>query len=187
MDRGNHYERAFAAYMRACGQLVLGVDESRRGWFGDASVKSLDFLVLGNGNRLAVDVKGRRYPAGPPGKRRYVWESWSTSDDVSGLQTWESALGDGYVGLFAFVYHILPDVLLPEETPDLWTYQERTYLFRAVPVGDYQRHQRVRSPRWGTVGLATADFARLVRPVGDFLGGVEPLDSLDLEPECWAS
>jgi hypothetical protein len=33
-----------------------------------------------------------------------------------------------------------------------------------VPVADYQKHMRVRSPRWGTVGLPGAVFRKLARP-----------------------
>jgi hypothetical protein len=188
MDRGNHYERAFAAYVRERGLLTLGVDESRRGWLGETSVKNLDLLVVGPGEvRLAVDVKGRRYPSGPAGKRRYTWECWSTAADVAGLTTWTDLLGDGYVGLLVFVYHVLPEVRLPEETLDLWEYQERTYLFRAVPVEDYRRHLRVRSPRWGTVGLARHDYVRVVRPVSDFLGDGDDIGANARERECWSA
>ena len=36
------------------------------------------------------------------------------------------------------------------------------------PVEDYRRQMRVRSPRWGTVGLPGAVFRELVRPFRDF-------------------
>jgi hypothetical protein len=174
MDRGNHYECAFDAFIRARGLLVLGVDESRRGTLGDASIKSLDFLVIGSrGVRLVVDVKGRRFPAGPESKRRYTWECWASTDDVDGLGRWATLLGEGYVGLLVFVYHVLPEVILPEDAPDCWDYQGRSYLLRAVNVDDYRRYQRVRSPRWGTVALARRDYARVVRPLSAFLGEPE--------------
>ena len=37
-------------------------------------------------------------------------------------------------------------------------------LLRAVEVNDYERHMRVRSPKWGTVALPTAAYRELVRP-----------------------
>ena len=46
------------------------VDETRRACLGDVSVKNLDFIVYGQaGARLVVDVKGRRFPGGPPERR----------------------------------------------------------------------------------------------------------------------
>ena len=49
--------------------------------------KNLDFIVLAQGGgRLLVDVKGRRFPGGPEGHERWVWECWSTEEDISGLQ-----------------------------------------------------------------------------------------------------
>lgn len=186
MDRHNHYERAFAAFARQTGTLTLGVDESRRCTLDASPLKSPDFLLLGaNDVRLAVDVKGRRYPSGPAGRRRYVWESWSTEADVDGLARWAGLLGDGYVGVLVFAYHVLGEVELPAETPDLWTYQDRRYLFRAVAVEDYRAHLRVRSPRWGTVSLATRDYARLVRPVSAYLGELDDVLANAQERESW--
>ena len=67
MDRGNHYEAAFEAYLRWHRLCYVGVDESRRAMLGDERVKSLDFIVYGERQaRLLIDVKGRRYPGGKP-------------------------------------------------------------------------------------------------------------------------
>ncbi len=86
MDRTNHYETAFESYLLWHGLGYIAVDETRRALFGDTPVKSLDFVVFGdNGNRLVIDVKGRRFPGGKPGKLRRVWENWSTQEDVASL------------------------------------------------------------------------------------------------------
>src|SRR5205807_5961914 len=67
MDRSNHYEAAFEAYLQWHRLCYVAVDETRRAMLGDASVKSLDFIVHGeNDCRLLIDVKGRRFPGGPP-------------------------------------------------------------------------------------------------------------------------
>ena len=81
-----------------------------------------------------MDVKGRRYPGGPKAKPRHVWESWSTRDDIDGLARWSERFGDEYVGLLVFVYRIATGYALPDETPDVWTCRNRTYLLRAVAV-----------------------------------------------------
>ena len=91
-----------------------------------------------------------------------TWETWSTREDVDGLVRWAERFGPGYQALLVFAYQIVPVVRLPEGTVDLWHWRGRDYLFRAVPVEDYRRSMRVRSPRWGTVGLPGAVFRDLV-------------------------
>jgi hypothetical protein len=165
MDRSNHYEAAFEAYLRARRLGYVAVDEARRASLDDEPVKSLDFIVHGaNGAKLLVDVKGRRFPGGPKDKPRRVWESWSTRDDIDGLVRWAERFGPDYRGLLVFVYRVLPTVLLPLGTPDLWHWRGRFYLLRAVAVDDYRQHMRTRSPRWGTVMLPGAVYRELVRP-----------------------
>jgi hypothetical protein len=98
-----------------------------------------------------------------------VWESWSTRDDIDGLERWAQLFGPGYQGLLVFAYQLLPIVSLAEDTEDLWTWRGRRYLLRAVPVEAYRQQMRVRSPRWGTVGLPGAAFRELARPLHYFL------------------
>ena len=172
MDRSNHYETAFEAYLQWHGLGYIAVDETRRALLGDTYVKSLDFVVFGeNGNRLVVDVKGRRFPGGKPDKPRRVWECWSTLDDVDGLARWAERSGPGYQGVLVFAYHLLPSIEVPDDTADLWTWRGNRYLLRAVAVGDYQKFMRVRSPRWGTVWLPAERFRALVKPFHHFTHG----------------
>ncbi len=169
MDRGNHYEAAFEAYLQERRLCYVAVDETRRAVLGEMSIKSLDFIVFGDhGARLLVDVKGRRFPMGPPERPRRVWECWSTREDVDGLERWAGLSGRGYRGLLVFVYHVLPSVELPDDVEDLWTWRGRRYLMRAVPSADYRLHMRVRSPKWDTVTLPHAVFRSLVRPLHHF-------------------
>ncbi len=165
MDRSNHYEAAFEAYLQWHRLCYVAVDETRRALLGDTPLKSLDFIVYGaGGSRLLIDVKGRRYPTGPENRPRRVWESWSTRDDLTSLEQWADLFGPGFNGLLVFVYHVLPAVELPDDVEDLWTWRGRRYLLRAVAADDYRRHMRVRSPKWGTVALPRATFRELVRP-----------------------
>jgi hypothetical protein len=170
MDRTNHYEVAFEAYLQRCGLCYVAVDETRRAFMGETSLKSLDFIVFGAESRLVVDVKGRRFPAGPPRKPRRVWECWSEREDIEGLGRWASLAGPDYRGLLVFTYHVHASVALPDNTEDLWTFRGRRYLFRAVAVEDYQRYMRVRSPSWRTVTLPKAKYRSLVRPFNHFTG-----------------
>ena len=165
MDRSNPYEAAFEAYLQDAGLCYVAVDETRRALWGNISVKSLDFIVLSpSGARLLVDVKGRQFPGGPAGKERYVWENWSTQEDLSGMASWSHLFGPGALALFVFLYRIKKDVILDAATPDLWTWRDERYLLRAVTMAAYRRHQKVRSPKWGTVCLPGAVFRELARP-----------------------
>ena len=169
MDRGNHYEAAFEAYLQERRLCYVAVDETRRAVLGEMPIKSLDFIVFGDrGARLLVDVKGRRFPMGPAERPRRVWECWSTRDDVEGLERWAQLSGPDYQGLLVFVYHVLASVELPGDTEDLWTWRGRRYLMRAVPSADYRRFMRVRSRKWDTVTLPHAVFRSLVRPLHHF-------------------
>ena len=172
MDRSNHYEAAFEAYLQWQRYCYIAVDETRRAMLGTTSVKSLDFLVYGDGTaRLLVDVKGRRFPGQSKGKERFVWECWSVLEDIDGLERWRALFGDGYQGLFVFTYLLQPTVAVPEETADLFHWRGQRYLFRAIPVDEYRQYMKLRSPKWGTVDLPRARFRQLVRPLQDFMQG----------------
>jgi hypothetical protein len=172
MDRSNHYEAAFEAYLQEHRLPYVAVDESRRALLGGLPVKSLDFVVYGDGgSRLVVDVKGRRFPGGKPKRPRRVWESWSTREDVESLERWATLFGPDYQGVLVFAYHLAPTVELPDETPDVWCWRGRRYLLRGVTAADYRREMRVRSTKWGTVHLPVEVFRELVRPLSHFTNG----------------
>src|SRR5262245_44282330 len=126
MDRSNHYEAAFEAYLRQRRLCYIAVDESRRSLLDEEPVKSLDFIVYGPDDaKLLVDVKGRRYPGGKPERPRRIWECWAERADIDGLDRWAERFGPGYTGLLVFAYQILPPVELPGDTPDLWEWRGR--------------------------------------------------------------
>jgi hypothetical protein len=169
MDRSNHYEAAFEAYLRRRRLCYVAVDEAKRSLVDDEPVKSLDFVVYGEADaRLLVDVKGRKFPGGTPDEPRRVWECWAERDDVSGLRRWEQQFGPGYVGLLVFVYQIAPEISLPDDVEDLWEFRGRRYLSRAVAADEFSRHMRIRSPKWDTVDLPTSVYQSLVLPFRSF-------------------
>jgi hypothetical protein len=175
MDRGNHYETAFESYLQARRLTYVAIDEARRSILGDGPVKSLDFLVFGpSGTKLCVDIKGRRFPAGPPSNPRRVWECWSFEDDIDGLDRWSRLAGEGFRGLLVFAYCLGRDVELPDTTADLHPFRGRRYLFRGIDADDYRDRMRVRSPRWKTVDLPRYDYRALVRPFGEFVSAEQP-------------
>ena len=145
------------------------------------AIKNFDFVVYGEetggfdedgmeregavSENLLVEVKGRRLPRlrladGSPAKARL--ESWVTMDDVEALRVWEGLFGDGYTGVFVFVYwcdDVPPDGLFAE----VFEHRGRWYTLRAVTLADYESHMKVRSPKWRTVNLSSGDFERLSR------------------------
>ena len=171
MDRSNHYEAAFEAYLQWHRLCYVAVDETRRSMLGEERIKSLDFIVYGeHGARLLVDVKGRRFPSGIKHPRR-VWECWSTQDDIKGLERWATLFGTGYQGLLVFAYQVLPLVELPEDTDDLWTWHGRRYLLRAIAAAGGQRPPRIVAVPAGLL-MALAGILRYI----PFLPRVRPAE-----------
>jgi hypothetical protein len=172
MDRSNHYEAAFEAYLSWHQLCYIAVDESRRTFLGETRVKNLDFIVHGDDSSvLLVDVKGRRFPSGPSEHPRRVWECWATGEDIDGLLRWQELFGERFRAVLVFTYLLDPTFELPAETNDLWTWRGRRYLLRAVTADAYRVHMRTRSPKWATVDLPGAVFRQLARPFHAFTEG----------------
>ena len=77
--------------------------------------------------------------------------------------------GADYRGLLVFAYLLHPSVQLAADTPDLFAFRGKRYLFRAIDVSDYRDHMHLLSPSWQTVTLPREAFRALVRPMRDFL------------------
>ena len=82
---------------------------------------------------------------------------------------WATKFGSNYRALFVFSYYIVSPDLPAHNNDTLWTWQDRQYLLRAIPVDDFAEVMQRRSDKWSTVYLRTADFQRLVRPLPDYL------------------
>ena len=163
--RSNHYEAAFEDYARSRGWPYVPVDEQRKAIFAGSRIKSFDFLVYpqdGSGKTWLVDVKGRKFPYECAGGPRY-WENWVTREDLEGLSRWRGAFGDGFEPVLLFAYWLLAPPW-KEPTQDVHLFQGRYYAFFPVFAEEYAEHARRRSPKWGTVSVATRRFRSLVRP-----------------------
>ena len=179
-QRRHHYERAFEAYLRERRVPYISIDEARKTLLperarlsvdggarsGGTSLKSFDFVLYGASGNLLIDVKGRRITnRSRSGLGLGRLESWVTQGDVDSMKVWERLFGEGFSGAFVFLYLCEaqpPDALFQE----IFEHRERWYAMRSISLDDYARHLRVRSPRWGTVHLSTADFERLSGPLG---------------------
>lgn len=163
-DRSIHYEAAFEAYLRHREVPYVAVDEAKRALFANARLKSFDFVVYSkSGPNLLVDVKGRKCNTNG---RRSSMQTWATLADVDDLAQWEQVFGQGFSGMFGFLYWIDPP-LAPE--PGMFECGDRWYWMFGVRLSEYRAHMRKRSEKWNTVCLRTEDFRQLARPIDDWL------------------
>lgn len=174
MDRRNHYEAAFEAFLRERRMPYVAVDESKKALFSGSKLKSFDFVVYSrHGPNLLVDVKGRK-ALGDGGSASL--QTWASRRDVEDLMQWERIFGDGFRAIFGFVFEVDPILAPPpghyvhrlgeEERPAV---RERHYLMLGVDLADYRNHMSRRSVRWDTVAMPAADFRSLARPIDTWL------------------
>jgi hypothetical protein len=178
-QRRHHYEHAFERFLRDQRVPYISVDEAKKSLLpertrittraGDAApekLKNFDFVIYGEGGNLLVEVKGRRLPKvrlvdGTPAKPRM--ESWVTKDDIDALQRWRGLFGPEFEPMFVFMYwcdDVPPDGLFVETVVS----RGRWYTMRCIDLDSYVGAMKVRSPKWGTMNLSSADFERLSRP-----------------------
>lgn len=167
--RDRHYENAFQDYLRSRGVPYVSVNERQQAIFAGQKIKSVDFIVYPGGPRhWIVDIKGRKFPyVNAKGGRRY-WENWVVKEDLDGLQEWQEVFGEDFEALFVFAYLLQgPADRWPSSRPHLFS--DREYAFWAVSLGDYGRHCRRRSDKWGTVSVPARIFRDISRPVDTLL------------------
>ena len=174
-QRRFHYDKAFEHCLRANGVPYVAVDEAKRALRGGrqaaargggTGLKNFDFVVYRDGGaNLLVDVKGRKH-AGRTGR---AMQNWVTRDDVKCLRQWAEVFGEGFAPAFVFLFWCEaqpPDALFL----DVFRFGERWYAALAVGLDDYETHMRDRSAKWDTVSVPAADFDRIARPIGEFMG-----------------
>lgn len=172
-----HYERAFEHYLRARRIPYVAVHEARKALTpathpqqdaGGGSLKSFDFVIYAEPRNLLIDIKGRKVGRRAPGlvggaAPRARLDSWATREDIDSLMEWERLFGAGFAAALLFVYWCdeqPPDGLFQE----VLEFEGRWYALRTVLAGEYRGVMKVRSPKWGTVDLPTAEFMRVSRP-----------------------
>jgi hypothetical protein len=175
--RDNHYEAAFEEFLRLRQIPYVAVDETKRALLGDASLKSLDFIVsTALGFSWLVDVKGRRFPAG----QKQYWKNWSTCDDVRSLTAWQRLFGPAFRGLFVFAYEIVGD-RAPLPADRLFDHRGRLYGFLGVRLEEYAAGARRISAAWDTMAMAARKFRQMAAPVEDFFCRTEAPENLSGE------
>jgi len=168
-QRVNHYERAFRAWLARHEIPYTAVSQAQKAQVAGAKLKSFDLIVYPRcKGRLIVDVKGRKLPAGAWRQRRWG-QSWTTAEDLIGLQGWEEVFGRDYLGIFVFAYWVVGVEPDEADLADICL-DGRHYVFVAAERCGYQVRCKPRSPRWGTVFVPAKPFDNLVQPFGRFIG-----------------
>ena len=166
----NHYERAFANWLRDHNIRYVRSDEHKRPGPSDESlsVKNFDFLLLPSSQRrIIAEVKGRTFSGASLAGLKGL-ECWVTTDDVKSLKVWKKALGPSHEAVFIFVYRMARvDVDFDGHEP-LDSGPDR-YVFFCIRLEDYLRYRKRRSRKWRTVTLAAADFRRHAVDLSAFL------------------
>ena len=164
-NKGIRYEEAFEDLLAAEGIPYVPVTLAQRQAFQAARIKSFDFVVWpSEGPSWLVDIKGRTSRTGR-------LDGWVTQGDLDGLNEWQAVFGDGYVGIFVFVFFVeRPDRWVHQQAP-LHSYKGSSYSFWSVPVDEYRRAAKVRSPRWRTWCVEPNVFRVIAEPVGRWLVG----------------
>ncbi|HZZ27594.1 MAG TPA: HYExAFE family protein [Pirellulales bacterium] len=169
--RDNHYEAAFEEFLRCHHIPYVAVDEKKRALLGNASLKSLDFIIsTPRGASWLVDVKGRRFPAG---EQKQYWKNWSTQDDVRSLTAWQSLFGPSFSGLFVFAYEVVGD-RAPVPAAKLFERSGRLYGFVGITLSDYAVRAHRISAAWDTLAMPTREFRSAAAPVEEFFCPADP-------------
>lgn len=182
---GTHYEHAFECYLQTQNIPYIAVDQSQKAVFAGAKLKSFDFILYPSRRpRILVDVKGRKVSSRSFFRGGGI-ESWTTRDDVTGLQAWEEIFGNEYLAAFVFAYWLTepppkpypnsarsaPVSLQPGLFDDIFHYQERKYAFWGVELSGYRLRMKQRSPKWNTVYVPRKSFRQTARPFLEFALG----------------
>ncbi|MGC4033017.1 MAG: HYExAFE family protein [Tepidisphaeraceae bacterium] len=163
-NRNIHYEAAFEAFLRERKTPYVVVDEAKKAMFGNATLKSFDFVVYSqSGPNLLIDVKGRQARNSNGGR---TYQTWATEKDVEDLLQWQQVFGNDFQAVLAFLYWIDPP-LIPE--PGAFEFRERWYVLMGIELKEYRDHMRRRSAKWETVSLSTESFRQLARPLESWL------------------
>ncbi len=164
----NHYERAFENWLLDHRIPYVRSDEHRRLGPSGESVKNFDFLLRPRpGRHVIVEVKGRTFDGTTLADLTGL-ECWVTTDDIASLQLWNQALGPNHEAVFVFVYRVTRvDVDFDGHEP--LGFDSDRYVFFCVPLDDYLRHRKGRSPKWHTVTLSADDFRRCATSLSAFL------------------
>jgi hypothetical protein len=164
----NHYEQAFESWLIENRISYEAVDEHKRAAFGQAGVKSFDFLLYPRkGRTIIAEVKGRTF-RGTGLAKLAGFECWVTAEDVDGLVKWQQALGPAHQAVFVFAYRI-ENIDVDLDGREVFDFDGSRYVFFCIKLDDYRQFMKRRSPRWQTVTLPAEKFRACAVHISEFL------------------
>jgi len=163
----NHYERAFENWLKDHRIEYVAKYQHERATFRDVEIKSFDFLLYPHSRPIIVEVKGRTFRGASLAKMA-GFECWVTAEDVNGLLTWQKILGAGHRALFVFAYK-MEHIDVDFNGRDVFDFDANQYLFFYVPLEDYRKFMKRRSPKWRTVTLPADKFRQCAKPLSEYL------------------
>jgi hypothetical protein len=160
----NHYERAFESWLIDNRIQYIAVDEHKKAAFGQAKIKSFDFLLYPRNQQIIIaEVKGRLFK-GTSFAKLAGFECWVTAEDIDGLAGWQEIFsagrlttGQGHKAAFIFAYKI-ENIDVDFDGRDIYDFEANRYVFFAVKLDSYRQFMKRRSPKWQTVTLPAAQF-----------------------------
>ncbi len=164
----NHYEKAFAQWLRVNGIDYITLDDTKRKAFGRISLKSFDFLIIKENKKIITEVKGRKF-RGKTLEGLKGLQCWITQDDCRSLQKWDRIFDD-YEAVFLFAYNI-ENYYTDLDGRDSFVFDNRKYIFFVIKFKDYIQNLKIRSPKWKTVTLSADDFRKNLIEANNFLNG----------------
>ncbi|MHC4758212.1 MAG: HYExAFE family protein [Planctomycetota bacterium] len=155
----NHYERAFENWLVDNRIRYLEIDENKRASFGQTRIKSFDFLIYPPNQKIIIaELKGRTFK-GISLVNLKGFDCWITMDDVEGMVSWQEYFGKDHQAVFVFAYCI-KKLDVDFDGREVFEYNSKKYIFFALKLDDYQKHMKLRSPRWETVTLPADKFRK---------------------------
>ncbi|MEN6385962.1 MAG: HYExAFE family protein [Phycisphaerales bacterium] len=161
MDGGNHYERAFASWLKDNGIQYLAIDQQKRTAFSRCKIKSFDFIFYTAGKKAIIaEVKGRKF-TGKTFISFGTLPNWVTDDDIEGIRKWIKIFQGQYEGIFVFAYD-LTNIDVETDGREIFECSGKRYVFLAVKLADYMAGASLRSMKWKTLHLSAEYFRQCV-------------------------
>jgi hypothetical protein len=162
----NLYEQVFESCLREHKIVFESVVQTQRVEAGAGSVKNFDFLLHPKSDApVLVELKGRTFHGGSLAGLKGL-DAWVTFEDVQALSYWLNVCRQAKPATqaaFVFVFR-MEQVDIETDGQVLYEYGGERFLMLAVPLEDYRKAMKRRSPRWQTVTLSAQDFRRVARP-----------------------
>jgi len=170
-EQSNLYEQAFECFLAENKLPFIWIDQSKRPEFQDGPVKNFDFLIDPNSDSpVLVELKGRTFKGNSLTGLKGL-DAWTTFEDVQSLKHWHSVFTSEKpksrtVFVFAFQF---ANIDVETDGLPVYDWDDKRFLFLAVPLDKYAETMKVRSPKWQTVTMNAEDFRQWAIPIEKLL------------------